>query len=328
MAQGYRRILVAIRDLKHTHAATLRKVAALAAGPRATIELFHAINEPLAVDNLRVGGLQGGLAQSMDDVVERTERALGRLARRVPDGAARVTVHAEWDYPVHEAIVRRALAIDADLVVVERHAHKFGARLFLTNTDWELIRSCPVPLLLIRGTAAYERAAVVAALDPFHAHDKPAGLDRVVLGAARDLAAQTGGALHAFHAYLPLLAQVPMAMMQPVPMWLPPEADAERTDKIRHTLLKLAGSAQIPASRVHLRMGDVPSELADVVKRQRIGLVVMGAISRSGLKRAFIGNTAERVLDELRADVLVVKPRGFATGVSRRRSSVIGTTVA
>jgi universal stress protein E len=40
----------------------------------------------------------------------------------------------------------------------------------------------------------------------------------------------------------------------------------------------------------------------------RASLVVMGAISRSGLKRIFIGNTAEQVLDSLRCDLLIVKP--------------------
>jgi universal stress protein E len=34
----------------------------------------------------------------------------------------------------------------------------------------------------------------------------------------------------------------------------------------------------------------------------------MGAVSRTGLKRIFIGNTAEHVLDSLRCDVMVVKP--------------------
>jgi universal stress protein E len=47
-------------------------------------------------------------------------------------------------------------------------------------------------------------------------------------------------------------------------------------------------------------------------------IVVMGAVSRSGLRRVFIGNTAERVLNQLRCDVLVVKPRRFARRVSRR----------
>jgi universal stress protein E len=38
----------------------------------------------------------------------------------------------------------------------------------------------------------------------------------------------------------------------------------------------------------------------------------MGAISRTRLQEVFIGSTAERVLDRLPCDVLVVKPGDFA----------------
>jgi universal stress protein E len=41
----------------------------------------------------------------------------------------------------------------------------------------------------------------------------------------------------------------------------------------------------------------------------------MGAVSRSGLQRVFSGSTAERVLDALSCDVLVIKPRGTKTRV-------------
>ena len=45
----------------------------------------------------------------------------------------------------------------------------------------------------------------------------------------------------------------------------------------------------------------------------------MGAVSRSGLKRLIIGNTAERTLDLLACDVLIVKPARFANRVPLRR---------
>ena len=54
----------------------------------------------------------------------------------------------------------------------------------------------------------------------------------------------------------------------------------------------------------------------------RSSIVVMGAISRSGLKAAFIGNTAERVLDDLPCDLLVVKPQRFANRVPRTKRGV------
>ena len=42
-------------------------------------------------------------------------------------------------------------------------------------------------------------------------------------------------------------------------------------------------------------------------------LVVMGAVSRSGLQRLFIGSTAEEVLDRLPCDVLIVKAEAIAS---------------
>jgi universal stress protein E len=46
-------------------------------------------------------------------------------------------------------------------------------------------------------------------------------------------------------------------------------------------------------------------------------VVVMGAVSRRGLTRLFLGNTAEEVIDKLPCDLLIVKPAGFETSVLR-----------
>ncbi|MEO1576425.1 MAG: universal stress protein, partial [Pseudomonadota bacterium] len=44
-----------------------------------------------------------------------------------------------------------------------------------------------------------------------------------------------------------------------------------------------------------------------------VDLVVMGAVSRSVLRNALIGNTAEKVLDRLDADTLIIKPAAATT---------------
>ena len=48
--------------------------------------------------------------------------------------------------------------------------------------------------------------------------------------------------------------------------------------------------------------------LPALVEEVDAAVVVMGAISRSAIDRVFVGSTAERLLDELMCDVLVVKP--------------------
>jgi len=46
-------------------------------------------------------------------------------------------------------------------------------------------------------------------------------------------------------------------------------------------------------------------------------IVVAGVVSRSALKRVLIGHTAERLLDCLRCDLLIVKPAEFESAVPR-----------
>jgi K+-sensing histidine kinase KdpD len=108
---------------------------------------------------------------------------------------------------------------------------------------------------------------------------------------------------------------------------LPPEAEEAHEQQIVRTIDQLTETAGIPPARRHVQMGDVTAELRATAKRMRASLVVMGAVSRSALTRIFIGNTAERVLDKLSCDVLIVKPRGFMPKVAQRRSVKAASTL-
>ena len=305
MAARIRRILVAIRDLDRTARGALNKAASLARASGARIELFHALDLPAS---------SGDTPSRASDPGRRLER----LAHSPILAGLRVTSQVERDYPPHEAIVRRAISTRADLVIATVRHHAVGSRLLLRNTDWELIRQCPCPLLLAKSARAYETPLILAAVDPFHAHAKPANLDAALLTIGASVARTLKGSLHAFHSYMPLVNLMPVPMTPAMPVGLPPEVEDVHGAQIARAFAQLTESAGIPRAQRHLRMGAVPMQLEAVVRQLGIQLVVMGALSRSGLRRIFIGNTAERVLDSLSCDVLVVKPRGFKTTVKRR----------
>jgi universal stress protein E len=97
---------------------------------------------------------------------------------------------------------------------------------------------------------------------------------------------------------------------------------AEAMGLVKSSFEREMRSAEIPPARRHL----VPEHPFDAIPKtaRKIGsaIVVMGAISRSGLKRFFIGNTAEQLLDVLECDVLIVKPAHFKNKVSRTSRGV------
>ncbi|HXY98223.1 MAG TPA: universal stress protein [Steroidobacteraceae bacterium] len=318
MPTRIRHILVAIHDLRHAPRSQLRKAGSLARAAGSSVELFHAIDVPDPGASWPETASAEFVTRRRAVIAARSLRTLERLARDPAFRGLRVRCLASWDYPPHEAIVRRALASRAGLVVAATRRHVLGARLVLRNTDWELIRHCPVPLLLVKSSRDYRRPAILAAVDPFHAHARPADLDARLLAAGKSCAQLLHGRLHVFHAYMPLVS-VAMAPISTAPMLtIPPEVEEEHGAQISRTIDRLAASAGVPRARRHVHMGDVAGELAAAARDTRAGIVVMGAVSRSALKRLFIGNAAERVLDNLECDALIIKPRGFKSTLSRR----------
>jgi universal stress protein E len=92
--------------------------------------------------------------------------------------------------------------------------------------------------------------------------------------------------------------------------------ESRRQARVRFDKL-MSGSGISPRNR-HLVESHPADAIASTVRRLHCGLLVMGSVSRSGLKRLFIGNTAERLLDDVRCDVLVVRPPVFSNRVPRR----------
>lgn len=300
-----RRILVALGHVERPSRALLRKAAAIARATGSSVELFHA----------------DASGRSGPELGKPAARKLARLVGSPLFEGLRVTLHLDSDYPPHEAIVRRAIATAAGLVIASLRVPNLPARLWLRNTDWELVRQCPCPVLLVKSSRVYRNPAIVAAVDPFHAHAKPAALDAKLLATGAALAQTLGGTLHAFHCYMPLLNTLPTPMGPVVPLGFPVEMEDMHGEQVAAAFDGLAKAAGIPPARRHLHMGNVTDQLCATVRRLHAGIVVMGAVSRSALKRAFIGNTAEMVLNAIPCDVLVVKPRLFRTTVPRRKGA-------
>jgi universal stress protein E len=313
-----RRILVAVKDPHAKSLPAVIKAAQLARACGADLELFHGIATTVYMD---IFSLQNA---SLADV-ERDMRAhylhpLEKIAARLRTHGLNVTVCAEPDFPVYEAIVRRAVLIKADLIVAECHAGRRVAPWLLHLTDWELLQLSPLPVLLVKSARPYRRPVILAAIDPTHAFSKPTRLDERILQSSAELQHALHGTLHAVHAYvtLPLYVGNGFVGNSDVAAEIEKTAAASAKKQFKRAL-KLA---HIPSTRRHLIERAAQQAIPAVARQIGSSIVVMGAISRSGLKRAFIGNTAERVLNDLGCDVLVVKPKRFKNPVRRATRGV------
>jgi universal stress protein E len=301
--QNFERILVATANPKAGMNKAIRRACALARNTGASIELFNAISSTLSP-----GSVHSAAEQFTRFEAAQNRRLLERTANRLRREELIVSTNVQTGYPVHAAILRQVRISKADLLVIEARKHNVFARLLLTQTDFELIRHCPVPLLIVKGRAAWRSPRILAALDPFHSNEKPSALDGKIVAAAGAVAGLVHGSVHAAHIYLPLGSYVADLPMAPVTLAGIPAQETAHRRSIRQRFYEDLGRYGIPKNRGHLVGGDPAIELPRLARSLRAGLIVMGAVSRSGLKRIFIGNTAERILDSLKCDVLVVKP--------------------
>jgi universal stress protein E len=305
------RILAVLDPTTETQPA-LVKAATLARRSGAVLELFICDFDPSLsgrpfFDTERLRRLR---EEFVAERMEYLEEAADELRA---EGLA-VETHVHWDNPLYRGIVRRVEESAPDLVIKDTHHHGALRRTLFTNTDWNLIRVCPAPLLLAKGEDWPERPRILAAVDPGHLGDKPAALDHDILAWAESFADRMAGELHVVHAFFPAALLAAATGMAGLPLGGGVTAaeivETERR-RVAGSLADLVAPHAVDPGRVRLEQGAASEVLPRVTETVAASLLVMGAVSRSRLQEVFLGSTAEQVLDRVGCDVLVVKPPGF-----------------
>jgi universal stress protein E len=306
-------ILVAIKHPRARSHPAVAKAAAIAVALDAQIQLFHAIDLPMYPDLGAVDGLR--LPQTERRQKESNRQLLEAMATPLRRRGLSVTTAVEWDFPLHEAIIRAAESFDANLIIAADHTTTHHAPWLLRYTDWELLRASPTPVLLVKCSRPYRRPVILAALDPTHSFDKPAALDTEILRFSATLADALHGAVHAVHGYVP----VPTNLCPDV-LCKPGELEkilAGMEEAAFDALGKVAEPLGISRTHLHV-VGRHPTDaVLEVATETGSQIVALGSLSRSGVDRFLIGNTAEALIDRLECDILVVKPPTFRHQVAR-----------
>jgi universal stress protein E len=313
------KILVVIDPTTDSQPA-LERIARLPRPVNAQLTLLICDCEP----NLGVGYAltPESVAATRASLLARHRKRLEALAAPLIAQGLDVRTDARWDYPLHEAIIRKAVDWGADLVVKDTHHHSVLQRSLFSNTDWNLIRQCPMQLLLVKPRAIGHVPCVVAAVDPLHPRDKNSSLDDRILISAKELAHMVAGQTHVLHVFdvSPVILSSADGLTMPIALPIA-ETAAELEKNHTEAVRALTQKHGIARDRVHVLQGNAREVLVSSTDSLRADVLVMGAISRSALERLFVGSTAEAVLDKLHCDVLIVKPAEFASEIKSTEAS-------
>ena len=307
-----RKILIAVKNPDARRQPGVDKAVHIAKRLGASVELFNAISTPVFLELEPLTG--NTVADIRREALALRRARLEKLAARAHKRGVKASSAVEWDFPPHEAIVRHAHHCGADLIVAECHEGRRLKPWLMHLTDWELLRISPLPVLLLKNTRPWREPTILAAVDPSHAHAKPRKLDAAIVAQAVSLTRALRGSFELMHANFP--AGFAFTAGDPaIGAMTLAAAYEQQKERSRKEFEAFADKARIPRSSRQLVDSDPMFAIPHVARKLGADLVVMGAVSRSGIKRVFIGNTAERVLDDLPCDVLVIKPANSAPRV-------------
>ena len=261
-----------------------------------------------------IGSLQPGwlLSATAKEIAEKIstaqEEMISDLAENIRETEISVSTRVLSERPLAEGILARIDEINPRFVVKGAQHHTTAERSIFVHTDWQLIRSCPAPLYLAKPKPVEENPTIVAAVDPTHEHDKLAVLDDIIVSAAQELAKRTDGEVHLLHTYTRLSGIGAEATRTFKPIKLSVEKlDEKAKAEHRQKLDALADKHGVEPDYVHQLPGSTRDIVPMFCRTHGADIVVMGALARWGIKRAVLGSTAERLLDLLPCDVLVVR---------------------
>ncbi|MDD2452241.1 MAG: universal stress protein, partial [Sulfurovum sp.] len=213
-------------------------------------------------------------------------------------------------------ITRYVLRHGYDLLVKE--AEDTGGEGGFKALDMSLLRKCPSALYLARPIShSREKIRVAVAVDPITESEDAYDLNIRLLQNARSIADSCSGVLDIVscweYPYEEYLRHTP---------WLK-ISDEELADAVvniwsehRAALDALIADAGIAGeNRVHHLRGEARELLGKFVRNEKVDIMVMGTVARTGITGFVIGNTAENVFEKLDCSLLALKPAGYVSPI-------------
>lgn len=237
------------------------------------------------------------------------QEMLEDLAEPVRARNLRVQLEVLEERPVAAAVLQRALELDPRFVIKGTQYHSTAQRATFVDTDWSLVRTCPYPLWLVKPHELSAQPLIIAAVDAAPEEKESARVDQAIVKQARAVASAAGGEVHLLHACQPLKGIGAEATRTFKPIHLPvDELSRQIAEDARRRLDALASANGIAESHTHQLPGPPREVIPFVARDRKADLVVMGAVARWSRQREVIGSTAEKVLDHLPCDILIIRP--------------------
>ncbi len=208
------------------------------------------------------------------------------------------------------AIIAQVNKEQHDLVVKVAEDSSANRSGLIGSTDMRLIHDCPCAVLILRPDEqpGFQRAAV--AVDVLDQNELQRTLDEQAVIVASELIDKHEDSLSVIYALPSMKSALTVSDVDKDVVTEEQLLDWEgQLGKAASTELQRLSEAS-PELRIqsHVLRGQAEVAIPEFVNSHGVDLLVIGSVARKGLEGYFLGNTAERILEQVSCSVLVLKP--------------------
>lgn len=213
-------------------------------------------------------------------------------------GDIKVRTDVVWEKSFERWVIARCDQKSFDMVFKSGHRSE---TFMYTPSDWQLMRHCPEPVMIVGDKPWKEGGVILAALDLGSNSNKSIELNEDIMRQGIKLANATTSKLHVCYSMA-----IPKALAD-LDLIDPKSYERKLKDKLDPMVSKLMDDAGLDRSRLHLVSGKPPKEICRISNEINADVVLIGNKTRTSLRGRIMGNTAETVLHKVSADVVVIK---------------------
>lgn len=248
-------------------------------------------------------------------VAER-QKHLSRIAESIRQTGIKVKSVVCVGTPFLE-IIRQVLRSRNDLVIMVADGGSGFKSLFFGSTSMHLMRKCPCPAWIVNPGKEPTYARILAAVDLGPDDTGVNELNVKIMDLATSLAQLNQSALHVVHVWEFVgneLDSIRSELPRELREQLLRRNELLHREALQHFLQRY--SLEALPHHVHVVRGEPERLLPKIAEEEKIDLLVMGTLGRTGIPGVFIGSTAESVLRQVECAVMTVKAEGFVTPVT------------
>lgn len=253
----------------------------------------------LAAQDLNARLLIAGFT-SKSEIDATFEPRLRGAAKRAMEGFENYSITIEDDNAIAPWVLDQCQAGKVDLIVKTGHRTE---TIFYSPTDWQLIRNTNVPVLLLTDGRSHKKLnTILATVDVENADKDQKALDMKVLRIANRMARDFKSTLHAGVCVSTsrILTDLDLVDIH--------KREKAHAPKVREIIDQEYSKIDIEDQNWHIHAGPPEEVISHIATGIKADLIVVGTIGRKKLKGWILGNTVEKILRNVRGNVLVIKP--------------------